>query len=362
VVLPKTSARRRRGGAGFILGLLVGLPLTHLLRAVHAAVTRPARALPGAEGPAAGETPGPRAETDINLSLPTDLFTAAQIRKLTLEIEALKRSSRWHFRSLPLLSAAIASLTLFFGLYQWHVQHEQNLAESVKERMSREAEQRIRLQNQIRDDLDQLLQFTRDERQTVSTASFLLTDLKALFGTRVGEDRSADDGFPGYKRDVTRTIVTKIKNDCQFDARPRDLGFAIAVFDNWPDYSAYLKQEDRASLDDLERVLYMHIAAMRHLRYGNPGYFEDLDYDAATDGYASSPAFDRQPNSERRYDHFLDIERGFTRHLRLLNENRSEAAKKVKDTVVREFERALCNPELSKVILGSDFTGEKICA
>jgi hypothetical protein len=338
---------------GFLLNLdafafgLLGATLARLRRGAQEGPTRAEHARPAEERP--------------RLDPPKDALSEAQLRKLHLEIEDLQRRGQWErrvARYVPPLTAALAAAGLAFGFYQFKSQqgkqHEQNIAERQKDRDARELEQRLRLQNQIRADLDRLLQFARDEEQTVSAASFLLSDLKALLASKVNESQRMMDIYPEYERNVTLSLLTSIKYDCDFSRDARDVRLATTVLDGWVDYPAYL----RGDLDSLERLLYMHIRAVRRLRDDNPEYFKDLEYNEETGGFRVSARFEKQPAEERRYQHFLALKNGFTKHLRLLDGNEGAAAQRLNEWAVRNFRAALCNAQVSTGILQKCFADE----
>jgi hypothetical protein len=290
-----------------------------------------------------------------------DLLSQAQLRKLNLEIDDLGRRTQWErrvARYVPPVTVAIGVISLLVGLYQFRTQqwtqHEQDLREREKDRIARALERRISFQNQIRADLDRLLQFAPDEKQTVSTASFLLLDIKTILGSKVDEKQTMMEIFCDYERNVTVNLVTGIKYDCDFSRSARDVRFATAVFDNWDDYQTYL----RSDLDSLERLLYMYIRAIRRLHDDNPGYFQDMEYDDKTGGYRVSKSFEKQADEEHRFQHFLAIAKGFTKHVQLLDENCDEA-KTLKDLVLKNFQSALCNQSVSTGILKTYFPDQE---
>jgi hypothetical protein len=378
--LKRPFANWRRGSVatvelpGFILALIVGIGISFFLEGVRFNLSTITFAVLGAilarllasrnDHPLTELVDVP--EVNTGLDPPKDLVSAASLRKLNLEIADLKWRSRWEQRVgryLPPVTTAIAVLGVFVGLYQFQaqqrVQHDQDFRERQRDQATREAEQsardleqRIRIQNQIRIDLEELLQFPRDEKQTASGASFRLLDLKTILESQTNDGRLVKEVFRDYEPNATKNLVRTIKYDCDFSRNKRDLDFAIAVFEQWSEYGPYLKGD----LDSLEKLLHMHIKAIRRLRADNPGYFESMEN--KPDGYYVAPRFDRQAGEERRYQHFLAITTGFTKHLELLNGISSEEGKKLKELALRKFQSALCNQEVSTDILKTYFPDE----
>jgi hypothetical protein len=224
-----------------------------------------------------------------------------------------------------------------------------------------EVDQRTRVQNQIRADIDEILQFTRNERQTISRVSFLLEDMKTVLesnliqtqmGSNVSETKKVDEIYPEYKRKLTESLIIMIKDDCDFTKRPRDVGLANTVVRHWDDYSVYFKNDPK----QVEWILYAYIRALQSLRDENPGYLEGMKVE---DGYKPSRKYERQENEPILYSRLIDILDGFENHIEILGkENMSDEATRLKRESLEEFEATLCNPAMSKYILGADFTGQ----
>ena len=281
-------------------------------------------------------------------------------QKLTLEIQELQIKNRWEplTRFMPVFAAVIAGVGLFVSVVKYQkdqeAQQTQVVGEQQKDRANREAELKLRFQNQIRADFDQILQFTHDQNQTVARASFLLEDISTLLASKVDDKQTVSDVFPNSKETVTRSLVYVIAYDCDFMSKPRDVGFAQMVVGRWNDYAAYLVKDT----DKYNFILYKYVRALRDLTDRHPDYFHSMKYDPPTDDFVVLPKYEQQAGEEQRYQHFLDIIQGFKSHVDAIGNNPAPTLKAIRDKNVRQFEEALCNAEISKVILGPHFTNK----
>lgn len=265
---------------------------------------------------------------------------ARETEKLDLEIESLRKKNRRDIIRLVTIIVTVAGL--LFGLYKFY-------AEQQKDRISREADQKLRFQNQMRADIDEILRFTQDKTETMSRASFLLEDLKTLLAMAPvsGDQRT----FASYKESFTRSLVYLILYDSDFNKNPRDVRFAATVLDRWPDYQIYLQSH----VGELNLILYKHVRAVRYLRDTNPRYLEDVRYYEPTNQYFVLPKYEKQEGEESLFQHFIYIRNGFQALTRLIAADPNSDAKKVRDQNLHDFEAALCNPEVAKQVLGTDY-------
>jgi hypothetical protein len=289
-----------------------------------------------------------------------DLFldnplAAARLEKLTLEIEQLKNNNEqskkkkgWHDRFTsytPVLSVLIAVFGFLFGIYQYQrqqkIQQTQILTEQEKDRLSKEREQRLRIQSQIRSDVDQILEFTNDPKETVSKVLFLLRDIKQNLEFDNGE--SGSDRYKEAQRSITKTLAHAVEFDCNF-GQQRDLDFTFTLEQNWDDYDVYF-QEDEA-LGSLEYIVDAYIAALSHMYPKDPAEVRSLRYSEANGeiNFPQNGKFDAA--QERR---FQDLSVGFKVHLDLVKEERR------KTEFVKKFQAAICNRVFTKAFLGIDF-------
>lgn len=350
--------------SGFIIAMMIGMVISYFLDGTLISMNILIFGLLGAvlarlhntkkEQSLGADDLRPMLEGTTPLDPPKNLRSKAELRKLNLEIEDLKQRTRWErrvARYVAPVTVAVGLFSLLLGLYQFKTQqwtqHEQDLHERQQHRLAQEMELRKSYQSQVRADLDQLLKAGPNANQTLSTTLFLLSDLKTILNSKVNDQDQMKDIFADYERDVTMNLLTRVKYDSDFSKSERDIRFAKTVLDNWNDYRTYLKGD----LDSLERVLYLHIRAIRRLHDDNPGYFEEMEYDEESGGYLVSARFEKQPNEQNRYQHFQAIKEGFTKHVQLLDGNPTDNAKQLKELVVRKFQAAVCNQEVSTSIL-----------
>jgi hypothetical protein len=269
--------------------------------------------------------------------------------KLCLEIENLRKKNRWEpFGQLsPMLSVILAALVFVAGIIQFR-------ADRQKDRDGRVVDQSSRFQSQIRSDIDRVLQFPRDEKESVAEVSFLLDDLKALLNSPVGE-KKVSEVFPDIEQAVSASLVTLILQDCNFNERPRDVGFATEVIERWSDYSVYLRKDLERRMD---LVLYKYVRAIRYLQDQNPGYLTGITYDPQTDGFGVAPEFEKQRNEETRYQHFFRIAVGFMKHIDALGpDSGAGLGHDIRIKNLQQFQDALCNRVVSEKVLEVYFEG-----
>src|SRR5436853_1724545 len=282
----------------------------------------------------------------------TNALSAAQLEKLTLEIQSLRSKNRWEdrvARYLPVATVLIAVGGLLFGIIQFQrqqgTQQEASISAQQKDRAGQELDRRSRIQNQTRIDIDQLLQFTSDQQQTISRVLFLLRDLDTLTqGSFITNDEGGVLFLSNNRRTVTNALMKLLHYDCDFLKRPKDVYFATTIFDYWKDYSEYLKQDTK----ELDFILFKYIRALRDLHDTNPKYFQQLQYDKQSGKYVVLSEADY--NEEARFQHFGDTVIGFMKHLSLLDGSPNE-----RESYIQDFQRSLCNADLTEQLFGMNF-------
>jgi len=282
-----------------------------------------------------------------------------EIKKLELEAESLRKKNKWDLRA-QFMSPIIAMFLGVVGLYitlnqysdQRKTEQDRTISEQKKDRQNSEVDQRSRLQNQIRSDIDEILRFPRDERQTVSRVSFLLEDIKTVMDstTYVDEKRQIiADTFPEYKRRLTQSLVILITNDCDFTTNARDVGLTNTVIRHWDDYADYLKTDPKK----LDWIRNEYIMALESFRNANPGYLEEIEL--RDDGVRPGPKYAKQKKEPILYASFIDILDGFKWHLDLSQENLSDQDKNRRERLLKQFLDTLHNPALSDYIVCNSF-------
>ena len=268
--------------------------------------------------------------------------TPKEEQKLDLEIEHLRKQNRKDIIRLVTTIVTVAGLLL--GLYQY-------LNARQKERLAETSDRKLRFQSQMRADIDELLTLAHDESLTVSRASFLLQDLDSVMNVAATVDGNAE-AVQKYRAAFTQSLVDLILYDSDFQAGPKSVRLAATVCERWRDYGKYLRDHPK----ELNLILYKHARAIRYLRDSFPSYLEHMRYFAETNQYFTT--YEKKPNEEIRFQHFLHIRNSFKEHLRLTENDPTEDIKKIRAINLRDFEAALCNPEVAKQVLGSDFANE----
>jgi hypothetical protein len=278
-----------------------------------------------------------------------DSLAAAQLEKLKLEIEHLKKNNGWEKRIAlytPLLSILIAVGGFLFGIYQFQrvqqVQQNQIIDEQQKDRLAREADQAIRVQNQIRSDVDQILLFPSDKQQTISKVSFLLEDLKSYL--ELSADKLQTGASKNNKRSVSISLVNSVMNDCNFDQH-RDVNYAYTLISNWEDYGQYLKEEDSNSL---QYILNMYKQALRNVYDKDPSVIRSVRYIVEDDAFLHPNGYGKLNTAQ--VNHFHDIINGFDTYLDFLKDE------KVKEKYLAYFQGAMCNSTLMEQYFGVKFS------
>jgi hypothetical protein len=289
------------------------------------------------------------AETDAENKPLDDPLTAAQLEKLKLEIENLRSKSnweRWVVAYTPLFSILITVGGFLFGIYQFQRlqqnQQTQIIAEQEKDRLTRERDQAIRIQNQTRSDIEQILQFTSDKQQTLSKLTFLLEDLKGYL--EINEDKSqiaaSTDKSRDKKRNITITLVKAVVDDCDFKQH-RDVNFAKTLIDHWEDYRDYLYKEDRVSL---EYILYMYEDALLDMYHKIPSVTTGIRFFREESRYEYPKGYKNADASQE--SHFRDLVEGFDVHMMLLK------PEDARERHMKQFQAATCNGELTEDLFG----------
>lgn len=259
--------------------------------------------------------------------------TKLELQKLQLEIVGLRNKNKWEdslARYVPIVTVLITLIALLLNSAQF--QRQQNL-QQAKSLVEQQKDRGLRVQHQIRADTEQLLQFTSDEKISVSHVSFLLEDLKAVTG-QAGQEGGVLQS--NEKEIVTNSLINTIHYDCDFINKPRDVYFATTVINHWDDYSKRLTQTP----NELDYVLYKYIRALRELHSKDPRYFERIEYNKAAGRYVVGL---ENVSEEKQFQHYGDLVIGFKRHLLLAREG-SDLMKEY----VNDFKDALHNAVLTE--------------
>jgi hypothetical protein len=265
------------------------------------------------------DTPGPSLE-------------AAQLEKLNLEIRALRKKSAWRDTVLqltPALTVLVAISGFVFGIYQFHNGQE-------KAREIEQAGQRIKIQDQIRSDLDQIVQFTTDKKQTVSRVSFLLLDLDNLLKPNPGDpDSTAKD-----RKKIGDLLDQLICDDTDLAER-RNVSFALTLVKQSNDYNEGLKAHPNMLMD----ILTNHCDAFEGIYKKAPKYFSRFKYTDQTKSEIDEPDVSPIPDASLAR-HFEDLIGSYSRHLELVQDQST------RESAIKHFQMATCNRDLTQQEFG----------
>lgn len=262
-------------------------------------------------------------------------FEAAQLEKLNLEIQALKKKSPWRETLLQLLPAVTVFLALagfFYGLYQ-------SREAEKKSRLAEHAGQMIKIQEQIRSDLEQIVHFPTEKKQTVSQVSFLLLDLDNLLKPNLSDAESISKD----RRKISDMLVQLVCDDLDLNDR-RNVGFALTLVKRWGDYAEHLK----ANPNLLMNILINHCDALEGLYKKAPNYFGQFKYTDQTKSEIDEPDVKPLPDAALAR-HFEDLVGSYARHLELIQDPNS------KQLAIKHFQTATCNRDLTQQEFGLSF-------
>jgi hypothetical protein len=263
-----------------------------------------------------------------------DSLTTLQIEKLKLEIENLKSKSKGEGRLpsfIPLISVVVAVGGFLFGIYQFRAQQE-------KERVTKQVDQTIKIQSQIREDVEQLLKFTRDEEITVARVRFLLDDLQRTMNIPVHADTGQTAVSDEDKKTITSSLITLISDDCDF-SKPRDVRMVNTVLNRWDYYKSYMKERD----DVLAHFLSKYRQGIHDFHILAPSFFSQLSLDLKDKAFVNPlQAKDAYKVTPERLEHFQDLLIGFEAHLDLVQNAET------KQRFIKYFQGSLCNPTLTE--------------
>ncbi len=264
------------------------------------------------------------AESNPNPNSTTSL-EVAQLTKLELEIEALRSKNRFAASAVsfvPIITTLITLGGLVFTIHQFFVQQD-------KDRIARGQEQVIRDLNQIRSDIDQLLNMTSDKGQSAARVSFLIQDLSNLV-----------ERIPSEREKITVVLSEFIEQDADFDDL-RGVRLALGVIIHWADYQEYLKKNPERN----EFIIYKYCQALRHVHAEDPRYFESIRFEKGY-GYRV-PYF----TENSRYLRFSGLVGAFSAHLEMFKESPEITIK-----AIRRFQESTNNPTLTSQLFGSTST------
>ncbi len=179
----------------------------------------------------------------------------AQNTRLNLQADEIRCNNNLGHRLapyIPVISVIIGVVGFLYGTYQSrHAESQRQTAANVqKERENdiREKELAQKISSQYRDDLDQLLQFPTNEKQTVPVAIFLLSDLENLI-----ENKSQGLEKEQRQKEVGNLLL-EIIGQADFDlSKSRNVEFDRIAMTNCRYYSNMLASDPRLSTQVLNK-------------------------------------------------------------------------------------------------------------
>jgi hypothetical protein len=273
-------------------------------------------------------------QIEVRDTSPKQSLETAQLEKLNLEIQAL-RKSKWRDTLLqltPAITVLIALSGFLFGLYQFH--SGQQKASEIEQ-----AGQRLKIQAQIRSDLDQIVQFPTDKKQTVSQVSFLLLDLDNLLKPNLSDVESISND----RRKIGDLLIELVCEDTDFNER-RNVSFALTLVKQWKDYIESLK----AHPNMLSNILTNHCDALEGVYKRAPKYFGRFKYTDQTKNEIDEPDVKPLPDASFAR-HFEDLVGSYSRHLELVQDPNS------RQLAIKHFQMATCNRDLTQQEFGQSF-------
>ena len=261
----------------------------------------------------------------------TEMVTTAQLEKLNLEIRALRDKGNWQDtfkRFSPLISVMIAVGGFLFGVFQYYKEQE-------KAQANEETDQRIKIQAQIHNDLDQILKFPKENGQGVSQISYLLEDIDQSIRIGVGDAEQRSGALQSEQRKKTIILYEFVVGDCDFN-KQKDVKVALSILDHWSDYADYVKADNKR----LREILIKYADALFVLRKKHPCYVTQVRY-ADDVGEEFDEPEDCPDSDQPPLRHLEDLIIGFRRHFLFLKEDAERS------NFIKDFQAATCNQTLT---------------
>lgn len=263
-------------------------------------------------------------------------------RKLELEVNELESKEKGYNKFLTYIPyittiVAVVGLTLTAAGYFNDRQKEREANEKegqarIEEQNIRaenlKREQRIRDENQIRNNVDQL--FNSKEEQPAAKVPYLLDELARLI--KRAEEPEV------LKQKVTETLVRFISRDAE-QLTPRHIRTDRYALEYWPDYKEYLKKHP----EDNAFILDNYVEAFVNVYKKDPKYFSSI-IDYKDSGFYLKPE-DRRAESGTFF-WFEELVMGFSMHLKM-----EGIAQEDIDYYIEQFQNEIKNPQLTKHLI-----------
>jgi hypothetical protein len=266
-------------------------------------------------------------------------ISTLKYQKLEQEIENLKIRNKWYrplLAAIPSFALLVTAIVGLAGL--WY--------SARKDRASQTQDKLSRIETRISHNVDQLLLFPHDDKQTISRAVFLFKDLKTLLESSY-DDRKVSDS-PDIKNNVVVSLYNLTEYDCDFD-KTRDVDFDLAALTNLSEYAEFLSEHP-----DEHRYIFTKYAESLQRLCDQEHKFRTMRHNLLIHDFDFLSARPKQAH----IDHFDDLTDAFKEHYLLLDRTANlspEIIKKnleVKQLAVRRFQIATCNPSFTAFRLG----------
>lgn len=239
----------------------------------------------------------------------------AELRKLELEIEELRRGRTWEARIgrfVPIITALISIAGFMSGLLIFGLQQ-------AKDRDARMADVRSRSLTDYRTSFEQLLLFPSNDNMTIARVLALKQDLDELKDNLYADQKQKDQ----QEQRLTGSVCNLIARDFDF-TKPRQVTFDIAAMQNWPEYQRGLVvtlNSDGTGETVNDAIIAKYLRVVYELEAKEPGVYRNAD---PTTNVADPEILIKEPQRS--------VINGFACHIKLL-----EAAKRAEQA--DEFDR-----------------------
>ncbi len=215
----------------------------------------------------------------------------AELEKLELEIASLRRdeefesetlaqrkqklyydtqSARWQTSLIYRLSQFAAIVTIFATLFGIYFTYNKLVTDRDNEFKQNQKDRIERTTARYRNDLQELLQYPTDPKQTISRAAFLLRDLADVV------DNGFDENDRPQKREEVGFLLTQLIKSAEFDLTlTRNSNFDRRAIETSRFYEDYLISHASDNRD----ILSKYKSALLTLHGQDPAYYEDLQVD-----------------------------------------------------------------------------------
>ena len=273
-----------------------------------------------------------------------DATADAEQRKLDLEIQSLKWQNGLVYRlsQFATIFTILATLVTVFatGFGIWTAYHKL-VTDKNKEAEIKKKEVTERTNTQYRSELNQLLQYPIDEKQTQPVATFLFRDLRDVikngYEGKEREERSNEVGF----------LLAQLVKSPEFNLeKPRNAEFDRKAMNYCDYYAEYLLKNPNDNMD----IISKYKSNLATLHDNDRNYYESIAVAPNNIFIETAPSKDQS-----RFFQFTSLFHGYKKHVHLLNQTllddpRNEDVKSQLNLTFCWFYGATKNIQLTKDI------------